>query len=77
MSMQCDIEAKTSNTVWGKFLPGVSPQRIVFCMAAVCDYVQNAALNVGHLAAREILMRFQRRGLKTIREVEGSLRRKD
>lgn len=68
--MQCDIEAKTANALWGKFLPDVSPQKIVFCTGVVCDYIQNAALNVGHLVAKKILMRFQRRGLKTIREVE-------
>lgn len=51
-------------------------QRIFFYVQPQCEYIPNAALNVWHLVARKMLKRFQIRGLKTVRELMVSFRRK-
>lgn len=76
MRIQRDTIAKIANTIWWKILMGILPQRIFFSVQLQCEYLQNAALNVGHLVARKVLNRFQRRGLKTVRKVTVLFRRK-
>lgn len=73
---QHGIVAKIANTFWQKILTGILPQRIFFSVWLQRECIPNAALNVRHLVARKILRRFQRRGLKTVREVTVSFRRK-